>query len=357
MMVDRALLTGLGVPPDLQELYCLSREYDRTRIDTHGRFDYSSSPERAFETAPVSAFLRAQGWMPTYPNGCSWAVCLTHDIDDVRVPLPHSAAWVLTGLRRKQARTVSSGVSSAFRAGSGSPYRNFERIMGIESRHGAKSTFFFLARSRDFHRRRYDVGTMRHVLRDIASSGWEVGLHVAYDGYDDSACVRDQKHRIEDVSGVEVLGARNHYLRFRLPESWWVASEAGLRYDSTLGFTDRVGFRNGMCHPFVPYDCQSKKSVPLLEFPLAVMDGALMRGLGTRLGARATLQLIQKLMEEVSACGGVLTLLWHNDSFASPWKDELASVYEGVLEYCRDAGAWVTSMGALCRWLESKGAA
>ncbi|MBN1152479.1 MAG: polysaccharide deacetylase family protein [Dehalococcoidia bacterium] len=212
--------------------------------------------------------------------------------------------------------------------------------MELESRYGAKSTFFFLARADDYHRCRYDVREVRSDVREIVSSGWEVGLHVAYEGFDVASEIADQKHVIEDLCGTEVLGARNHYLRFRTPESWWAAAEAGLRYDTTLGFWDRIGFRNGLCHPFVPYDCERKQSVPLLEIPFAVMDAALMDGIRIRHGGDACLHTIQRLVDEVAACGGVLTLLWHNDSFAAPWKEGLSTLYEQVLDGCRDAGAW-----------------
>jgi peptidoglycan/xylan/chitin deacetylase (PgdA/CDA1 family) len=328
----------------------LKRECGDAPHDIHGRADYSDVSKDVFKAAPVSEALTRGGWKPAYPNGCSWALCLTHDVDDVAVPAIHSAVWIGSGLMRREAGTAITGLRSCLPGVRRSAYRNFDRIMEMEDKYGAKSTFFFLARPQDFHRRRYDVTHLGADVRRIASSGWEVGLHVAYEGYDDPSSVREQKHIIEDVVGEEVLGARNHYLRFRTPKSWRVASEAGLRYDSTLGFHERLGFRNGMCHPFVPQDCVRHEPVPVLEIPLAVMDAVFMEGLHTVGGVDACLAEMLGLVDEVAACGGVLTVLWHNDTFAAPWKRDLATVYEMLLTRCQDSGCWMTSAAGLYRW-------
>ena len=51
-----------------------------------------------------------------------------------------------------------------------------------------------------------------------------------------------------------MIGYRNHYLRFKLPETWKYLADAGFEYDTTLGYSNALGYRNGMCHPFRPYD-------------------------------------------------------------------------------------------------------
>jgi hypothetical protein len=46
-------------------------------------------------------------------------------------------------------------------------------------------------------------------------------------------------------------------------------------YDTTFGYNDLVGFRNGMCYPFRPYNLNTASEVNILEIPLALMDGTL----------------------------------------------------------------------------------
>ena len=43
-------------------------------------------------------------------------------------------------------------------------------------------------------------------------------------------------------SGYAITGVRNHFLRFKIPESYHVVHDTGLVYDSTLGFAEHEGF-------------------------------------------------------------------------------------------------------------------
>ena len=43
---------------------------------------------------------------------------------------------------------------------------------------------------------------------------------------------------------------RQHYLRWRAPTTWQNWEDAGLDYDSTVGYADHVGFRAGTCYEY-----------------------------------------------------------------------------------------------------------
>ena len=75
--------------------------------------------------------------------------------------------------------------------------------------------------------------------------------------------------------GKSIIGARNHVLRFKTPDSWVMLAKAGFKYDTTFHYHDMVGFRNGMCHPFYPFDLNKNNTIEILEIPLIVSDIAL----------------------------------------------------------------------------------
>jgi len=81
--------------------------------------------------------------------------------------------------------------------------------------------------------------------------------------------------KLEKVLGKKIVGYRNHYLKFKVPETWGLPKEAGFKYDTTLGYADCVGFRNGMCHPFKPFDLNINSYINILEIPLIIMDRTL----------------------------------------------------------------------------------
>ncbi|MDY0278836.1 MAG: hypothetical protein RBQ97_12210, partial [Acholeplasma sp.] len=81
--------------------------------------------------------------------------------------------------------------------------------------------------------------------------------------------------RLEKVLGEKVTGYRSHYLKFQVPETWEILAQAGFSYDSTLGYTDCVGFRNGMCHPYHPVNLNTGNEIDIIELPLHVKDMSL----------------------------------------------------------------------------------
>ena len=92
-----------------------------------------------------------------------------------------------------------------------------------------------------------------------------------------------------------------------------------------------------MCHPFRPYNLKTGRPIDILEIPLVVMDGTLDRYM--RLDATRAWEVTRRLIDATERCGGVFTLLWHN----SYMEGERLEMYEKILGYCRERGAWMTS--------------
>jgi hypothetical protein len=89
---------------------------------------------------------------------------------------------------------------------------------------------------------------------------------------------------------------------------------AGFRYDTTIGYSDGVGFRNGMCHP---YDLTADKEMGTLEIPMIIMDCVL---LDHHRSFREAWDITKRPVDETERYNGVLTMLWHNDAFSLAYK-------------------------------------
>jgi hypothetical protein len=98
-----------------------------------------------------------------------------------------------------------------------------------------------------------------------------------------------------------------------------------------------VGFRNGMCHPFRPFNLNTNKEIEILEIPLAIMDVTLFENY-LKLDARRAWEITKLLIDNVRSCNGVLTVLWHNTLMLKDLK-----FYEKILEYCNRNNALMTS--------------
>jgi peptidoglycan/xylan/chitin deacetylase (PgdA/CDA1 family) len=290
----------------------------------------------------VSEYLVSSGLRASYPDGKKFAICLTHDVDEI---YPTTAHRVLSGLYCLKNRDLGGFKKYMRSNGSQAPdYINFRQIMEFESLYGAKSTFFFMSTSYDPVRFRYNIEDIEDEIRSIAKAGWEVGLHGGYYSFDDPKAIESEKKRLERALGREVVGYRNHYLNFRIPDTWEILEKCGFKYDSTYGFSDDIGFRSGMCHPYRPYNIKRREWMEIFELPLHIMESAMLDK------PRKAWELISRLLDKAEANKGVLTVLWHNSIFSCPYREDWRALYVRLLQYGRQRNAWMTSGEEILGW-------
>lgn len=329
----------------LWSLFTLERDYGRAK------FDKLRDPRDGRDVAdPVLSRLAfGDGAGVRYPGGEKFAVCLSHDIDDLYPPVTHkilSTPHLAKGLQMTDLRNLWQPVRGGVNR---SPYRNFKKIMDLEESFGARSSFYFLATDRDIRRFRYDLAELAPDIGTIADRGWEVGLHGGYYAFDDPGEILEEKRKLDRILGKKSVGYRNHYLQFKVPETWEYLEAAGFRYDSTIGYSNAVGFPNGACHPFRPYDLRRGKLFDIFEIPLAIMDGGLLEQAGS---PAAAFELARSVLDRVEQCGGVAMVLWHNTSFGPGFREARERLYRKILAYCRERGAWMTSGEEIWKWSE-----
>jgi len=324
---------------DLWDLYTRKEEYFPRQLDRYGRFIYAHSTNRDVLEPGVSKYLVDGGYEIEYPDDKQFAVCLTHDVDEIYPPLKHTLLSTLTCLKGLDFSGFKRQAFWKLHGKEQSPYWNFQGIMDLEEKYGARSSFYFLATDADIRRFRYNIEDLEGELGRIVDRGWEVGLHGGYYACNDLEEILREKGRLEQVLGRNITGYRNHYLRFQVPDSWETLEKAGFGYDTTLGYPDMVGFRNGMCHPFRPYNLYTETEVNILEMPLIIMDGTLFDSVRSYDEAW---DVAKRLIDTVASCNGVLTLNWHANNFNCPFRSSWPRLYERILAYCHGKEAWMT---------------
>jgi peptidoglycan/xylan/chitin deacetylase (PgdA/CDA1 family) len=281
-----------------------------------------------------------------YPNTAPFAICLTHDIDIVYQSIPSMGLYALNLL--KEGNLTEAIHSISHRNSKKLPLCNFTEIMELEEKYGAKSTFFFMAENPGESDYAYNIDTFEPEIGDIIDRGWEVGLHGGHTTYLHLQEIREKKERLEKVTRQPVLGYRNHFLHFKVPDTWEYLSQAGFQYDATFGYADVTGFRNGMCHPFRPFDLNKNQNIGLLEIPLIIMDQTLFHYM--KLDDVHAWERTKQLIEIVEKFQGVLTILWHNNYF---YRDK-ARFYERILKYGIEKGAWMTNGQEIAQWANDR---
>jgi hypothetical protein len=215
------------------------------------------------------------------------------------------------------------------------PYRSaIDWIMDVNENAGNQVAFYFICEQTDAKMDTavsVDEPRMRAIMRSIHARGHEIGIHPGYDTYKNpvkfAQSVSKLRH-IMEVEGIkqDVLGGRQHYLRWETPTTAQLWEANGLTYDSTLTYADRAGFRCGTCHEYRMFDLINRKPLNLLQRPLVVMESTIidMQCMGLGYGNEAR-ELIYRYKRICHQFNGDFTLLWHNSYFEHRAAKEMCS--------------------------------
>ena len=319
----------------------------RTR-DEHGRFPAIASVayKQEFLDRPVvdeyALILRA--WLKALypqwrPKPRQFAVKLSHDIDLVQPFATFQQGLRTFGgdlLKRKNFGLAKKNLKALFISSitpaKSQHLRNVYKLAELSIRHNLDSAFYFMASKPNTYDPGYNVASpaVRQCINYLQQQGFEIGFHPGYHTFNNPKRLIEEKARLDAVLGDDNYGGRQHYLRFQVPDTWRHWEEAGLSYDSTVGYADYEGFRCGTCHPFAPFDITQNRELNLLEYPLTVMDATLKiyRNLTPAQGKKRILKLAQRCQK----VEGVFTLLWHNSSLDGEWEAWFA-MYRDTLKH------------------------
>jgi hypothetical protein len=190
-----------------------------------------------------------------------------------------------------------------------------------------QSTVF--AVSRRGHRRdpNYRLDELAPDLRSCVEHGFSLGLHGSYESVIENSNLLQELIAMETTLGTKARGARQHWLRFGEHQSFFETIErAGFAYDSTLGFAEVAGFRNGACFAFPPYDFKNEKPYPFLEIPLVLMDGNVEAS--ARNSGDSADSIAEEILTESRRWGwGGIAADWHNPIEPIQVPDEINQIF------------------------------
>jgi hypothetical protein len=317
------------------------------------------------------------GW----PGGKKFALVLSHDIDSV-------ASASLSAVRNSVARAAAEKTpaakarmsAAALRRAALMPLRyvlgfppwltrmerGLELACRIEERYGVRSTFFvFSPQLRPAHplddpyslREKVIFEGKRVRFLDALSAagraGWEVGLHGSIGSHADPVMLGRQRQALGSAVGLDIVSARQHYLRFENDATWVAQEGAGFSYDSTHGYNRLLGFRGSCCLPFRPFSLSQHRELDMWELPLNVQDCAVGAG---KSGEGDGYEGVLGLLSCVAETGGVATVSWHLDRFSDPRFRALGEIYERVIRWAREKDGFVGSVRQVMEAWESRAA-
>lgn len=254
-------------------------------------------------------------------------VIFTHDVDAIQKTLTirfkqstfHVWNIVRSFLQGKGSRTREKMTRAVRFLTNTDDYWCFDRITALEEKYGVRSHFNVYGGTGGWRRTLkqrlidpdYDIlhPLLNRQLRCLHQNGWTIGLHQSYNAWTDAELVRTEKARLEQALDIPVTTCRQHWLRFSWEHTWQAQQEASFELDTTLGFNDHSGFRNGAALCFSPWNARAGKAMKLKALPMVLMDSHLY-DYGD-LGENERYQQINYWLDEIRAVRGVATVVWH----------------------------------------------
>lgn len=381
--IDNDLQSGSSdciiIPSDIiaDAFYFLSlfEEFVTVERDQLDRFEYKNSllGKLNFHNRPVVAeyaiilqrslqrFRKSVDDIPRY-DGKKYAVCLTHDIDYLSKWSPGIAyqeivKYFLLNQTKKsfsnRINRVQYFLKSVFEKND--PYKiSFNKIIELEKKRDFTGTYFIKAGGNDKRDVTYNLQNkfLKKRIDELKSFGNEIGIHPSFNAYLNNDMLSREQNALSRISEQSIKTNRQHYLRLRYPDTMRILEQNNIAYDSTLGFAEMNGFRNGTCHPFLPYDLEKNRVMNFWEVPLHLMDGTLKDYRG--FDGERSLDEIQNLRSIISAHNGVYTILFHNNIYDRYTFEGWNELFDNFLHSISHDDALVTTIpNTVTAWIKS----
>lgn len=251
---------------------------------------------------------------------------ISHDVDHPFFALRRNIWGILKGsaVEVVKRRDMEAAYRKALMLGGRSlrvkrdPYYTFPWLMEVSERAGLRSSFYFIPEHTDPEydgQYSLDDPEIEQLMLEIHQRGHEIGLHPSYQTYLSPSRIKHQwgllKRKVDEL-GIKqpIWGGRQHFLRWRAPDTWQHWEDAGLNYDSTLGYSNYPGFRCGVCYEYPVFQLAERRMLQLRERPLVIMEKVILHDGGWK--GESAFEEIRRYYRECMKYNGEFTLLWHN---------------------------------------------
>jgi hypothetical protein len=207
-----------------------------------------------------------------------------------------------------------------------------ELLINSSIRAGLCSEFYFMGLRSGQYDARYDIlnPVLKYCINLIKDANMTIGMHGGYDSYDNEEIFKKEKENIESVYGKVIMIVRQHFLMFNINKTLQIWQNCKILKDSTLGYSEREGFRCGTCHEYFLYDLKNDCRSTVQEHPLIVMEKTLFGDSGHNI--KTALSKIEKLYARCLAVEGDFVILWHNEFVFRDYEIRFREVYCKFLE-------------------------
>jgi hypothetical protein len=217
------------------------------------------------------------------------------------------------------------------RGASPDPFDHYDFQLDLAEKNKIPLLYFVLCASRG----EYDVSLepsnpeFSTLIKKIASKAG-LGIHPSYASNSNKEKVRNEIDDLVFLSGKKITRSRQHFLKFRFPDTPRLLIDYGIADDYSMGFSTENGFRAGTSQPFYFYDLLKEQKTSLRMHPFQVMDSVFFDQ--KKLSAEEAWPAIENILNEVESVKGNFISVWHDRSFDNNlfpgWKENYAKLQQ-----------------------------
>jgi hypothetical protein len=223
----------------------------------------------------------------------------------------------------------------------GEKYWEFEKISDLENQFKLSSIWNFYGGKGKFKKSfselifdpSYKVNdiAISNQIRKLKSDGHDIGLHQGFHSWQYSNLMLVEKELLEKSLGEKINICRQHWLRFSFFYTWKAQEQAGFELDTTLGFNEFPGFRNGAAMRLPAWIASEDRFSNSLEtLPMVLMDSHLFDY--GQMDENDRKKKIDEILDEIKFVGGEATVIWHQRVFHPDynWGSEYRYLLQGI---------------------------
>jgi hypothetical protein len=183
------------------------------------------------------------------------------------------------------------------------------------SSHAIPRIFFFLLAG---NKSRFDRNLapssqeLHYLIKKIYKKEGVPGIHPSFYSSEKPKLIHDEKKTLESIINHSVTKSRQHFLKFKTPDTFRALIHAGIEEDYSMQYPEMPGFRAGICLPYHWFDVERNEVTPLMIYPGCIMETTFRDDLF--IPAPLTTDWYQRTWESVKKVGGCFISIWHNDS-------------------------------------------
>ena len=159
-------------------------------------------------------------------------------------------------------------------SGAKDPYDSYDFMHELHKEYKLNPVYFFLVAKKNgvYDKNILPQNEAQQALIKSHADKYSIGLHPSWQSYKNDELLMEEKETLQLISCTDIHSARQHYIKFSLPDTYKKLISTGITNDYSMGYGSINGFRASTGSSFLFYDLLAENITSLRIHPFCFMD-------------------------------------------------------------------------------------